>query len=246
MPPGFDPSMTSGPDLTLIEMAVYAAVFLIVLLIVLTQMAIATLPVFFAALGVMELGLRVVQNMPDPVGKFSKIGGLVFRNMRRNLLRTALTYVALFVLTGMLTFFYGIIKGIERFTEEKEGAQIVIMTEKFGIPSQMPPGYVRQLKDVIREKLPPEHRPDDVDKHFMTWSFVVGSLDKLLRPIRLVGYVNAAPGFKNAPAVLNGASDLLIRVFGDELGRHARMALYQHELARDAPIAGEIQFALRT
>jgi enamine deaminase RidA (YjgF/YER057c/UK114 family) len=74
---------------------------------------------------------------------------------------------------------------------------------------------------------------------------VVGSLDRLLRPVRLVGYVNAAPGFKNAPAVLNGASDLLIQVFGDELGRHARMALYQHELARDAPVAGEIMFALR-
>jgi len=74
----------------------------------------------------------------------------------------------------------------------------------------------------------------------------VGSLDKLLRPIRLVGYVNAAPGFRNAPAVLNGASDLLIRIFGEDLGRHARMALYQHELARDAPIAGEIMFALRS
>jgi len=74
---------------------------------------------------------------------------------------------------------------------------------------------------------------------------VVGSLDRLLRPIRLVGYVNAAPGFKNAPAVLNGASDLLIEVFGRELGTHARMALYQHELARDAPVAGEILFALR-
>ena len=74
---------------------------------------------------------------------------------------------------------------------------------------------------------------------------VVGSLDRLLRPIRLLGFVNAAPGFKNAPAVLNGASDLLIQVFGDELGRHARMALYQHELARDAPVAGELVLALR-
>ncbi|MGE0212746.1 MAG: RidA family protein [Parvibaculaceae bacterium] len=75
---------------------------------------------------------------------------------------------------------------------------------------------------------------------------VVGDLDALLRPIRLVGYVNAAPGFRNAPAVLNGASDLLLQLFGDDLGRHARMALYQHELARDAPVAGEIMFALRT
>ncbi len=81
--------------------------------------------------------------------------------------------------------------------------------------------------------------------HLALARLVVGRLDKLLRPIRLVGYVNAAPGFKDAPKVLDGASDLLIEVFGEELGRHARMALYQHELARDAPIAGEIMFALK-
>ena len=45
--------------------------------------------------------------------------------------------------------------------------------------------------------------------------------------------------------MLNGASDLLVQIFGNEVGRHARMALYQHELARDAPVAGEIMFALR-
>jgi len=60
-----------------------------------------------------------------------------------------------------------------------------------------------------------------------------------------VGYVNAAAGFQEAPAVLNGASDLLIAIFGKERGAHARMALYQHELARDAPVAGEIMFGLR-
>src|SRR5207248_11660530 len=105
----------------LLELAVYAAGFLILLLLVLVQFAIASLPVFFAALGLMELGLRVVQNMPDPVGKLSKIGGLVFRSLRRNLLRPALTYVALFVLTGMLTFTSGIIQGIERVRAEEGG-----------------------------------------------------------------------------------------------------------------------------
>jgi hypothetical protein len=43
---------------------------------------------------------------------------------------------------------------------------------------------------------------------------------------------------------LNGASDLLVAVFGEERGRHARSALYQHELARDAPIAGELTLAV--
>ena len=73
---------------------------------------------------------------------------------------------------------------------------------------------------------------------------VLGNLDRIDRPIRLVGYVNAAPGFQDAPSVLNGASDLLIEIFGKERGAHARMALYQHELAHDAPIAGEIMFGL--
>jgi putative ABC transport system permease protein len=180
MPPEISQYAGQGitPDTSLIELAVYAALFLIVLLAILTQMAIASLPVFFAALGVMELGLRAVQSAPDPLGKYSKIGGLVFRSLRRNLLRTALTYVALFVLTGMLTFLYGVIASVENFTREKEGTQMVIMTEKFGIPSQMPPGYAYQLKAVIRDKLPPDLQPADLDKNFMTWSFVVGSLDK--------------------------------------------------------------------
>lgn len=41
---------------------------------------------------------------------------------------------------------------------------------------------------------------------------VLRDLERIVRPIRLVGYVNAVPGFKNAPAVLNGASDLLIKI----------------------------------
>ncbi|MEM6484893.1 MAG: RidA family protein [Pseudomonadota bacterium] len=82
--------------------------------------------------------------------------------------------------------------------------------------------------------------------HLALAKTVLGDLDRLIRPIRLVGYVNAAPGFQQAPAVLNGASDLLLELFGPELGQHARMALYQHELARDAPIAGELMFAVHS
>ena len=82
--------------------------------------------------------------------------------------------------------------------------------------------------------------------HLAMAKAVLHDLDKIERPIRLVGYVNAAAGFKDAPSVLNGASDLLIAIFGETLGPHARMALYQHELARDAPIAGEVSFALKT
>ena len=80
--------------------------------------------------------------------------------------------------------------------------------------------------------------------HLAMAKVVLGDLDRILRVIRLLGFVNAAPGFRDAPKVLNGASDFLIEVFGQERGRHARSALYQHELARDAPVAGELTLAV--
>jgi enamine deaminase RidA (YjgF/YER057c/UK114 family) len=80
--------------------------------------------------------------------------------------------------------------------------------------------------------------------HLAMAKAVIGDLDRITRVIRLLGFVNSAPGFRDAPSVLNGASDLLIEVFGEERGRHARSALYQHELARNAPVAGELTLAV--
>jgi putative ABC transport system permease protein len=157
-----DPSALAGfggpPDVSLLQAALTAGFWFFVALIVLALMAVASLPIFFAALFVLELLLKGAQTLPDPIGKYSKIGGLVFRSLRRNLLRTSLTYGALFVLTGILTFIYGIVTFLGDFTADKEGQQMVILTEKFGIPSQMPPGYAKQLEGVI-EKLPPADRP---------------------------------------------------------------------------------------
>jgi enamine deaminase RidA (YjgF/YER057c/UK114 family) len=75
---------------------------------------------------------------------------------------------------------------------------------------------------------------------------VLGDLDRIVRVLQLQGFVNAAPGFRDAPRVLNGASDLLVQVFGEQRGAHARAALYQHELARDAPVAGQLLLAVST
>ncbi len=76
--------------------------------------------------------------------------------------------------------------------------------------------------------------------HLAMIKAVIGDLDNVVRIVKLVGYVNAAPGFKDAPWVLNGASDLLVEVFGKERGRHARAALYQNELTWGAPIENEM------
>jgi len=74
---------------------------------------------------------------------------------------------------------------------------------------------------------------------------VIGDLDNVVRIVKMIGYVNAAPGFTEAPWVLNGASDLLVEVFGPERGRHARAALYQNELTYNAPIEIEMTVQVR-
>ena len=76
--------------------------------------------------------------------------------------------------------------------------------------------------------------------HLAMIKAVLGDLDRVERIVKMIGYVNAAPGFKDAPWVLNGASDLYIEVFGQERGSHARAALYQNELTYDAPIEIEM------
>ncbi len=76
--------------------------------------------------------------------------------------------------------------------------------------------------------------------HLAMIKAVIGDLDNVVRIVKMVGYVNAAPGFKEAPWVLNGASDLLVEMFCEERGRHARAALYQNELTWDAPIENEM------
>lgn len=53
---------------------------------------------------------------------------------------------------------------------------------------------------------------------------LIGDLDKVRRVVKLLGMVNCEPTFKDHPKVINGASDLLVKVFGDE-AKHARSAV---------------------
>ena len=66
-----------------------------------------------------------------------------------------------------------------------------------------------------------------------------GSLDRVKRIVKMVGHIASAPGFTDQPHFLNGASDLLVAVFG-EAGRHARVAVGAAELPRQAPIEIEL------
>lgn len=53
----------------------------------------------------------------------------------------------------------------------------------------------------------------------------IGDLDKVTRIVRVFGMVSSTPSFTEQPAVINGASDLLVEVFGEKRGKHARAAV---------------------
>jgi enamine deaminase RidA (YjgF/YER057c/UK114 family) len=66
----------------------------------------------------------------------------------------------------------------------------------------------------------------------------IGELDQIKRVLRLGGFINSAPGFTDGPKVMNGASDLMVEVFGDK-GRHARTTVGVSALPADAAVEVE-------
>jgi enamine deaminase RidA (YjgF/YER057c/UK114 family) len=68
---------------------------------------------------------------------------------------------------------------------------------------------------------------------------VIGDLDKVVRVVKVVGFVAAAPGFTGIPPVINGASNLLGLAFG-EAGTHARSAVGVAALPLNAPVEVEV------
>ncbi len=68
----------------------------------------------------------------------------------------------------------------------------------------------------------------------------IGSLDKVRRIVKVLGMVNVEPGFNRTSAVIDGASDLFVEVFGPEIGRHARSAVGMAELPLDFPVEVEL------
>ena len=71
----------------------------------------------------------------------------------------------------------------------------------------------------------------------------VGNLDKVVRVVRLGGFINSAPGFADGPKVMNGASDLMVAVFGDK-GRHARSTVGVAALPANAAVEVEGLFEI--
>jgi enamine deaminase RidA (YjgF/YER057c/UK114 family) len=68
----------------------------------------------------------------------------------------------------------------------------------------------------------------------------LGSLDKVKRIVKVLGMVASAEGFGDQPKVINGFSDLMVEVFGEAIGKHARSAVGLAELPMGIPVEIEM------
>ena len=75
--------------------------------------------------------------------------------------------------------------------------------------------------------------------HLAVIKSALGDLDRVERFVKLLGFVNVAPGFTKMPQVINGASDLFVELWG-ERGEHARAAVGVSSLSNDAPVETEV------
>ena len=73
----------------------------------------------------------------------------------------------------------------------------------------------------------------------------LGDLDRVVAWLRVFGMVNVAPGFNQPPAVINGFSDVILELYGEDAGRHARSAVGMAVLPFDIPVEIEAEVAIR-
>lgn len=73
----------------------------------------------------------------------------------------------------------------------------------------------------------------------------LGDLDRVTNWLRVFGMVNSAPGFNRQPAVINGFSDLILQLWGDDAGAHARSAVGMAELPFDIPVEVEAEVEIK-
>jgi enamine deaminase RidA (YjgF/YER057c/UK114 family) len=72
----------------------------------------------------------------------------------------------------------------------------------------------------------------------------LGDLDRVAAWTRVFGMVNSAPGFNRQPSVINGFSDLILELYGPEVGAHSRSAVGLAELPFDIPVEIEAEVEL--
>ena len=107
-------------------------------------------------------------------------------------------------------------------------------------------------KLVLTGKVGSDVTPDDAKKmaeicalNALAAISLVADIDQIEKIVRVGGFVNGIPGFVAIPAVVNGASELLIKLFGDVNGKHARTAVGVAELPLNSPVEIEMVVQLK-
>jgi len=80
--------------------------------------------------------------------------------------------------------------------------------------------------------------------HLAIMKAALGDLDRVERIVKVLGYVNTAPGFIDMPQVVNGESDLFVQLWGEK-GQHARAAVGVASLSQDAPVETEVTVQIK-
>ncbi len=112
----------------------------------------------------------------------------------------------------------------------------------FGLDGRIAPHHVGKLGGEISDEAGREAaRVAAVNVLAQAKVGLAGRLDRVRRCVRLVGYINCMPDFAALPAVMNGASDLMVDVLGDS-GRHARTTVGVAELPLDSAVEVEAIF----
>jgi enamine deaminase RidA (YjgF/YER057c/UK114 family) len=107
-------------------------------------------------------------------------------------------------------------------------------------------------KLVLTGKVGSDVAPEDANKmaeicalNALAAISLVADIDQIEKIVRVGGFVNGIPGFVAIPAVINGASELLIKLFGDVNGKHARTAVGVADLPLNAPVEIEMVVQLK-
>ncbi len=145
------------------------ALGILLALVGLAVVALLALAPFFLLLFVGERLLDLA-----PFGRAARFALLMVKNLRRNLVRTALAYVATFVLVVVVTMVWTILHYLNALSDEKAQDVKVIVSEKWSIVSQLPRSYEGPLAEGAADPNDPgAARPLD----HMTWQFYFGTLD---------------------------------------------------------------------
>jgi enamine deaminase RidA (YjgF/YER057c/UK114 family) len=107
-----------------------------------------------------------------------------------------------------------------------------------------PPKYVGKVGAEVTLEQAYEMARHCALNHLAIIKAALGSLDKVKRIVKVLGYVNVAPGFTDMPKVVNGESDLLVQLWGSR-GEHARAAVGVASLSKDAPVETEMIVQVR-